>query len=306
MALARVVLAALLCFSVASARDILQDAAADTALISGEGILPVMPAMNMLTGAAAAHHQAALAPDPPLPNAASGPNGVNRVLKPAAFMPGNAASNASVAMGFLVAPLMMQRGPMRARFNAPVLPDTVPAELAGLPPGVQRALGFTITQAPKPGACGGRRRRRARQLTPPCAQAARPAAARPAACPRWPRTTTRSPASCRAAEPWGEGDHRMRCAPHLLQPSYSRLHPRLVAHACCALAMASAMSASAATRARPSRRRSAAASAASASLPPASTAADTAPISRLCRPRQPRYAAACATRARTAPRRPAQ
>jgi len=203
MALARVVLAALLCFSVASARDILQDAAADTALISGEGILPVMPAMNMLTGAAAAHHQAALAPDPPLPNAASGPNGVNRVLKPAAFMPGNAASNASVAMGFLVAPLMMQRGPMRARFNAPVLPDTVPAELAGLPPGVQRALGFTITQAPKPGACGGSRQQLVRQLTPPCAQAARPAAS-----PRWPRTTTRSPASSRAAEPWGSFSRR--------------------------------------------------------------------------------------------------
>lgn len=89
------------------------------------------------------------------------------MLKPAAFMPGNAASNASVAMGFLMAPLMVQRGsgPMRARFNAPTLPDTVPAELAGLPAGVQRALGFTMTtQAPKPSACGGSKRR-------PCAAA---------------------------------------------------------------------------------------------------------------------------------------
>lgn len=55
MALARVVLAAcVLCIcSAATARDLLDDA--DTSLTSGEGILPVMPAMNMLTGAAAAH-----------------------------------------------------------------------------------------------------------------------------------------------------------------------------------------------------------------------------------------------------------
>jgi hypothetical protein len=69
-------------------------------------------------------------------------------------MPGNAASNASVAMGFLMAPLMLQRGPMGARFNAPALNDTAPAELAGLPPGVLRVLGFA-TAAKPPSACGG-------------------------------------------------------------------------------------------------------------------------------------------------------
>jgi hypothetical protein len=58
MALARVVLAVVLCFcSAASAHDLLDDA--DTSLTSGEGILPVMPAMNMLTGAAASHDDAA-------------------------------------------------------------------------------------------------------------------------------------------------------------------------------------------------------------------------------------------------------
>ena len=89
------------------------------------------------------------------------------MLKPAAFMPSNAASKASIAMGFLMAPLMLQRGPMGARFKAPQMNDTVPAELAGLPPRVQRALGFVPLAADSPSACGGCARLRATLLTPP-------------------------------------------------------------------------------------------------------------------------------------------
>ena len=131
----------LFCFAAAaSARDLLEDA------VSGEDIVPVMPLMTMLTAPAE--------------------GGMNRMLKPAAFMPGNAASNGSVAMGFLMAPLMLQRGPMGARFKAPPLNDTLPVGLAGLPPRVQRALGFAPLVADPPGACGGCTRLRAQRLTP--------------------------------------------------------------------------------------------------------------------------------------------
>ena len=111
------------------------------------------------------------------------------MLKPAAFMPANAASNASIAMGFLMAPLMLQRGPMGARFKAPPLNDTVPAELAGLSPRVQRALGFVPLAADQPSACGGCARMRTQPLT---SRALLPQAAHSTACPRW-RSVTASP-----------------------------------------------------------------------------------------------------------------
>ena len=56
--LARVALAVLCIFGGASARELLDDANATTAFISGDEILPVMPLMSMLTGAAEARRRA--------------------------------------------------------------------------------------------------------------------------------------------------------------------------------------------------------------------------------------------------------
>jgi len=226
------------------------------------------------------------------------------VLKPAAFMPATASSNASVAFGFMLAPLMLQRSPMGARFKAPPLNDTVPAELAGLPPRVQRALGFAPLTADPPSACGGCARLRATRLTTPCRRRTSPRVRDGEAQRHLLPRISPEPSMPRDGRP-----PALQRALRLLGAKCKQSYPHAY---CCAAAMLVAMSASAATRARPSRRRSAAESAASASLPPLSTAADTAPISRLQRtqrinsPRLKHDTRLPPAGQRTAPRRPAR
>ena len=70
-------------------------------------------------------------------------------------MPADAVANSSIVMGYVLAPLMLRRGPIGAQLGAPHLDNMrAPAGVDQLPDRIQKMLGFT-TPAPAPaGACG--------------------------------------------------------------------------------------------------------------------------------------------------------
>ena len=72
-----------------------------------------------------------------------------------AAMPADALTNSSIIMGYVLAPLMLRRGPIGAQLGAPHLDNmTAPAGDNQLPERIQKLLGFK-TPAPAPaGACG--------------------------------------------------------------------------------------------------------------------------------------------------------